>query len=212
MRLPKPALAAAAPLLAVLLVSPSHAFLEGAYPWGFGPLAGVNLSGADLGGPEDRGIMGWALGGRLELGVNRLLSVSTDPMLIRSGAEFDPSDEDFEARGQFYLMEVPMFIKARTSLFNVGVYAFAGPNAVFVYDQSGQLDAGHAMVDESSRVGLSGDIGLGSSFGVAPMVDVTADARYSHGFTDLIDHGVGEVDSWRSRDVRFVLGVLIHGG
>lgn len=200
-------------LAAALLCTAAQSDVFDANRWGFGPLAGVNVSGADLGGPEDRGIMGWAFGGRVQMDMNRMLSLSTDPMLIRHGAEWDPSGERFEARGQFYMVEVPMFLKARASLFNLGVYAFAGPNATFLWGASGQLDQGHQLSStDANWGGVTGDVGIGSAFAVAPMVEVTADARYSHGFTDMLNQGVGEVDQWRSRDVRLVLGVMLHGG
>jgi hypothetical protein len=207
--------APAAAMLAALFLflAPAEGSLWRADRWGYGPLAGLNVSGADLGGPEDRGIAGWAIGGRVQLDVNRRLSLAADPMFIRSGAEFDPADESFEARGQFYRLELPMLLKARGALYNVGVYAFAGPSATFLWDASGQLEAGHHLDGGDARWGgVSGDIGLGSSFAVASRIEVTADARYSHAFTDLLDGGVGEVDSWRSRDVRLMLGVLVHGG
>lgn len=198
-------------LAATVLVAATEGW--SANRWGFGPLAGVNVAGADLGGPEDRGIMGWAIGGRVDYGMNRLLSLSTDPMFIRTGAEWNPADQGFEARGQFYRVEVPMFLKARVDLFNLGFYAFAGPNASFLWGASGQLDNGHALDNgEAAWGGVSGDIGIGSAFAVAPLLDVTADARYSHGLTDMLQSGAGEVERWQSRDVRVVLGVLLHGG
>jgi hypothetical protein len=198
-------------LAAVVLVAAAES--RAANRWGLGPLAGVNLSGADLGGPEDRGIMGWAIGGRVDYGMNRLLSLSTDPMFTRTGAEWDPVGESFEARGQFYRVEVPMFLKARMDIFNLGVYAFAGPNATFLWGASGQLDEANTIdPSETSWGGVSGDIGIGSAFAVAPLVDVTADARYSHGLTDMLETGAGEVNHWQNRDVRVVLGVLLHGG
>ena len=200
-------------LAAAVLVAASATDGWSANRWGFGPLAGVNMAGADLGGPQDRGIMGWAIGGRVDYGMSRLLSLSTDPMFIRTGAEWDPADESFEARGQFYRVEVPMFLKARVDLFNLGLYAFAGPNATVLWGASGQLDQGTALNNgDAAWGGVSGDIGIGSAFAVAPLVDVTADARYSHGLTDMLETGAGEVESWQSRDVRVVLGVMLHGG
>lgn len=202
-------------LAAAILCTAAESSIFGANRWGFGPVAGVNMSGADLGGPQDQGIMGWALGGRVELGMNRLLSLSTDPMLVRTGAEFEPESggDPFSARGQFYMVEVPMFLKARMSLFNVGLYAFAGPNATILYGASGQLDRNRPLNgNDASWGGLSGDIGAGTAFGVAPLVEITADARYSHGFTDMLNQGIGDVDYWRSRDLRLVLGVMLHGG
>jgi hypothetical protein len=201
-------------VLAGLLGAAAHGKVFEADRWGYGPLGGVNFSGADLGGPDDRGIMGWAFGGRVEMDVNRNLSLATDPMFIRSGAEFDPADESFEARGQFYVMEVPLLLKARTSIADiVGLYAFAGPSTSLVWGASGQLDNGQAIDGGNTNWGgVNGDIGFGSSFTVAPRIDVIADARYSHSFTDLLEGGAGEVESWRPRDMRLVLGVLLHGG
>lgn len=200
-------------VLAGLLGAAAQGRIFEADRWGYGPLGGVNFSGADLGGPDDRGILGWALGGRVEMDVNRTLSLATDPMFIRSGAEFDPEDESFEARGQFYTVEVPLLLKARTTVANVGLYAFAGPSTSLVWGASGQLDDGRTIEpSDTNWGGVNGDIGFGSSFTVAPRIDITADARYSHAFTDLLEGGVGEVESWRPRDMRLMLGVLLHGG
>jgi hypothetical protein len=105
-----------------------------------------------------------------------------------------------------------MFLKARVDLFNLGFYAFAGPNATFLWDASGRLGNDNTLDRETRWGGVSGDIGVGSAFAVAPLVDVTADARYSHGLTDMLEGGAGEVRSWENRDVRLVLGVLLHGG
>ena len=202
-------------LAAAILCTAAESSVFGANRWGFGPVAGLNVSGADLGGPEDRGIMGWALGGRLELGMNRILSLSTDPMLIRTGAEFSTTSEGdpFDARGQFYMVEVPMFLKARMNVFNLGLYAFAGPNATFLYGTSGQVERDRSLSSsDGSWGGVSGDIGAGTAIGVAPLVEVTADARYSHGFTDMLNQGIGDAEQWRARDLRVVLGVMLHGG
>jgi hypothetical protein len=199
-------------LAAALLSLSAQASLLDAHRWGFGPVAGINVAGADLGGPEDRTIPGWAFGGRVEMDMNRMLTLSTDPMFIRHGVEFSPSGQSGDGRAQFYLVEVPLFLKARASLFNLGVYAFAGPSASFLWDASGRMAEGRNLNGEAAWGDWSGDIGFGSAFAVAPLVEVTADARYSHGFTDLLENGVGEVDYWRSRDVRLVLGVMLHGG
>ena len=45
---------------------------------------------------------------------------------------------------------------------------------------------------------------------MAPSIDLTADARYSHGLTNLLSGAKGDLETWRTRDVRLNVGVLLH--
>jgi hypothetical protein len=162
-------------------------------------------------GHNSQSITGWALGARLEMGVMPILSLMLDPMLVQSGARFDASGSQVDGRGKFVAMEVPLLLNAKVKLMNVGVYGFLGPDLVINTDAGGnvsrQNDFGQGDLEP---VGLAGQIGAGVAMGVARYIDVTADARYSHGFTDLLSGGKGDLEHWRSRDVRLNLGVLLH--
>jgi hypothetical protein len=181
--------------------------------WGIGLLGGVNLSNADVGGQSGRGITGGAYGARLEMGINPLFALSLDPMLVKHAVEFTSASDGFKGRGQFQFLEVPLFLKLRLGLAGIGVDAFAGPDLLFLTDVSGHFSADHELTTSDFRsVGIAGDAGLGLTFDVAPFIQVSTDARYSHGLTDIMDHGVGEVKTWKTRDVRLVLGVILHPG
>lgn len=179
--------------------------------WGIGPLGGANVSNAAVNGHSTRSVTGWAVGARLEMGMAPIFSLMFDPMLVRAGARFDAADGNGDGMGRFTSMEIPILLNAKVRLFNFGVYGFFGPDLVF------NTDAGSNHSEENdlegsavNPVAFAGQVGAGVSMGVAPSIDITADARYSHGFTDLVDGAKGDVDNWRTRDVRLNLGVLLH--
>jgi hypothetical protein len=179
--------------------------------WGIGPLGGANVSNAAVDGHSTKSVTGWAVGARLEMGMAPILSLMFDPMLVQTGARFDATDGSGDGMGRFTSMEIPMLLNAKVRLFNIGVYGFVGPDLVFNTDagsnHSEQNDLESSAVNP---VAFAGQVGAGVSMGVAPSIDITADARYSHGFTDLVDGAKGDVDNWRTRDVRLNLGVLLH--
>jgi outer membrane protein with beta-barrel domain len=194
------------PMLAGIL-APGPARAE----WGIGPLGGANVSNAAVDGHSTRSVTGWAVGARLEMGMAPILSLMFDPMLVRTGARFDATDGSGEGMGRFTSMEIPMLLNAKVRLLNIGVYGFLGPDLVFNTDAgSNHSEANDLEGSAVNPVAFAGQIGAGVSMGVAPSIDVTADARYSHGFTDLVDGAKGDVDNWRTRDVRLNLGVLLH--
>lgn len=179
--------------------------------WGVGPLGGANVSNAAVDGHSTRSVTGWAVGARLEMGMAPIVSLMFDPMLVRSGARFDVADGSGEAMGRFTSMEIPVLLNAKVRLLNIGVYGFLGPDLVFNTDAgSNHSDQDDLEGSGVNPVAFAGQIGAGVSMGVAPSIDITADARYSHGFTDLVDGAKGDIDNWRTRDVRLNLGVLLH--
>lgn len=192
-------------LISVLAVKPADA------EWGIGPLGGANVSNAAVDGRSTQTVTGWAVGARLQMGMAPILSLMLDPMLVQSGARYDISDGSGDAMGRFTSMEIPVLLNAKIRLFNLGVYGFLGPDLVITTDAGSNLSDGND-VDGSdvNPVSLSGQIGAGVSMAVAPFIDVTADARYSHGFTDLVSGAQDDIDNWRTRDVRLNLGVLLR--
>jgi hypothetical protein len=192
-------------LVCALAVTPAQA------EWGIGPLGGANVSNAAVDGRSTQTVTGWAVGARLQMGMAPILSLMVDPMLVQSGAKYDISNGSGEAMGRFTSMEIPVLLNARLRLFNVGVYGFMGPDLVITTDAGSNLSDGND-VDGSdvNPVSLAGQVGAGVSLGVAPYIDITADARYSHGFTDLVSGARDDIDNWRTRDVRLNLGVLLR--
>ncbi|GEM_PF-4668733 len=173
--------------------------------WGIGPLVGMNLANPDVDGRGSKSITGWAFGARLETGMLPFLSLMFDPMLVKTGAQFDASSTDASGEGDFVALEIPALLKAQIKILNLGVYGFLGPDLVINTQASGKVTQ-----SEAASAGFAGQVGAGVLIGIAPFVDLTADARYSHGFTDLIDGAKGDIKHWRSRDTRLTLGVLLH--
>lgn len=179
--------------------------------WGIGPLGGANLSNAAVDGHSTKSVTGWAVGARLEMGMAPIFSLMFDPMVVRTGARFDITDGSGDGMGRFTSVEIPMLLNAKVRLFNLGVYGFIGPDLVFNTDAgSNHSEANDLESSAVNPVAFAGQVGAGVSMGVAPSIDITADARYSHGLTDLVDGAKGDVDNWRTRDVRLNLGVLLH--
>ena len=177
---------------------------------GIGPLAGANFANADVDGRNTRSITGWAIGARLETGILPFLKVMVDPMFLQDGAEFDADGTSGSGRGRFTNLEVPLLLTPHLGLGGLGLYAFMGPDLVFNTSSSGHVASDNDLNSGVSKVGLSGQVGAGISLNIAPTLDLTADARYSHGFTDLLDGAKGDVHHWRSRDVRLTAGLLFH--
>jgi hypothetical protein len=177
--------------------------------WALGPLGGANISNADIDGREARSVTSWDVGARLQMGVAPILSIMFDPMLVQSRTDFDAST--VEGRGDFVSLDVPALLNARISLLNLGVYGFIGPDFVFITGARGNLESENDLSQEDvNPMVLAGQVGAGLAVGVAPFIDLTADARYTHGFTDLIEGARGDIAHWRNQDVRLNLGVLLH--
>jgi hypothetical protein len=177
--------------------------------WALGPLGGANISNADIDGREARSVTSWDVGARLQMGVAPILSIMFDPMLVQSRTDFDAST--VEGRGDFVSLDVPALLNARINLLNLGIYGFIGPDFVFVTGARGNLESQDDLSrDDVNPMVLAGQVGAGLAVGVAPFIDLTADARYTHGFTDLIDGARGDIEHWRNQDVRLNLGVLLH--
>lgn len=178
---------------------------------GIGPLLGANFANADLGDHNSHSITGWAVGARLETGIMPLLSLHLDPMLVKSGADFSSSSSGVSGHGDFILLEVPVLLNARLSLLNLGIYGFLGPDLIFTTDATGSFsETDDLKKSKVSSTSLAGDVGAGVAFAIAPFIELSADARYIHGFTDMLDQSIGDVQHWRTRDVRLTLGVLLH--
>jgi hypothetical protein len=104
-----------------------------------------------------------------------------------------------------------MLLNARLTLLNLGVYGFLGPDLVFTTDANGNVASQNDLTqNDVNPVVVAGQVGAGLALGVAPFIDLTADARYTHGLNDLIDQTKGDVNHWRTRDVRLNMGILLH--
>jgi hypothetical protein len=174
--------------------------------FGLGPKAGLNLGSAEVDDADD---MGLGLGLQAEFGVTRPYSLVLEPQYLQKGARFEALG--LQAEGDVDYLEVPVLAKAKLGRLGGHAYLFAGPAIGILLDVEGRY-AGFSndFEDEASRVTFSGEIGAGGAFQVRKHVYLSADVRYSHGFSDALDSSIGGIDSWHSRDVRILFGALIH--
>ncbi|MEO6096094.1 MAG: porin family protein [Fibrobacteria bacterium] len=177
---------------------------------GVGPKGGMNFGNADVEDHKDtEGRQGLAIGGQVEFGVSNPWSLQIEPMYVQKGARFDILG--VTTRGNFDYFEVPVLVKAKFGAPTGHAYLFAGPSFGINLQTEGKImGATGNFEDESAPIVYSGDVGVGGEFQLVQYVFLTADVRYSHAFTSALDKSVGDIDHWKSRDVRAMAGVMFH--
>jgi hypothetical protein len=177
---------------------------------GVGPKGGMNFGNADVDNHEDtEGRQGLAIGGQVEFGVTSPWSLQVEPMYVQKGARFDVLG--VTTRGNFDYFEIPVLLKAKLGAPIAHAYVFAGPSfGINLLTEGKVMDATGNFEDEAAPLVFSGDVGVGGEFQLVQYVFLTADIRYSHAFTSALDKSVGDIDDWKSRDVRAMAGVMFH--
>jgi hypothetical protein len=203
-RIPYPLLLSAALLAAPVAV---HALSFGA-----GPIAGVEFANASVDNhSKTSGLTGLAIGLRTEFGVTNPYSLLIEPTYVQKGASFGAFGGITSAEGDLDYLEIPVLVKAKFGALKAHVYAIAGPSFGINLKAKGSLgNLSGDFKDNAANLAISGDIGVGAGFQLQHYVYLTGDVRYSHGFTNALDKSVGDIDSWYSRDIRLVAGLLIH--
>ncbi|HKP98434.1 MAG TPA: porin family protein [Fibrobacteria bacterium] len=195
-------------LLAGLALAP--ATVSAALSFGMGPIGGMNFGNAGVDNHENTdGRQGLALGGRAEFGVTNPYSLVVEGTYVQKGARFDVLG--VTTRGDFDYVEIPILLKAKFGAIKAHAFAFAGPSVGINVNTEGKFASLNGdFKDESASVVFSGDVGVGGEFQVMPFVYLSGDVRYSHGFTNALDDSVGDIDEWKSRDIRAMVGLLFH--
>ena len=196
-------------LAAGLLLSPLAA---SALTLGIGPKGGMNFGDAAVDShDETESRQGLAVGGQIEFGAASTISLQVEPMYVQKGARFDVLGAT--TRGDFDYLEIPVLIKAKLGPANAHLYTFAGPSIGINLNTEGSIgDLEGNFEDEAASTVFSGDIGIGGEFQLADRIMLSADIRYSHGFTSALDESVGDIDDWYSRDIRLMAGLSFNLG
>ena len=183
-----------------------------ALSFGAGPIIGAEFANADVEDHGDtEGRTGLAVGLRTEFGVTSPFSLLIEPTYVQKGASFEAFGGLTTAEGELDYLEIPVLAKAKFGAMKAHAFAFAGPSFGINLNAAGSLgDLEDTFKDESANLVISGDIGVGAGFQLSKYLYLTGDVRYSHGFTDALDKDVGDIDSWHSRDIRAVAGLLFH--
>jgi hypothetical protein len=198
-------------LVTGLLLSPLAAAVH-AVTIGVGPKGGMNFGNAVVDSHDDTEMrQGLALGGQIEFGSSGPISLQVEPMYVQKGARFDVMGAT--TRGDFDYLEIPVLIKAKLGPANAHLYTFAGPSIGINLNTEGKIGSFEGnFEDEAASTVFSGDIGIGGEFALAPRIMLSADIRYSHGFTSALEEAVVDIDEWHSRDVRLMAGLLFNLG
>jgi hypothetical protein len=143
--------------------------------------------------------------------VTNPFSLLVEPTYVQKGASFGAFGNITSAEGDLDYLEVPVLVKAKFGALKAHAFAFAGPSFGFNLKTKGSLgDFTSDFKDQAASLAISGDIGAGAGFQLQRYLYLTADVRYSHGFTNALDKSVGDIDSWYARDIRLVGGLLFH--
>lgn len=184
----------------------------GALSFGAGPKLGANFGSAEIDDVDDvESRTGLAVGAMAEFGVTSPFSLVLEPMYLQRGARFDVALGG-TARGDFNYLEVPILAKAKFGSINTAhAYLFLGPSLGFLMSSEGRY-AGFTddFEDQVGSFNVAGDVGVGAAYRLRPYTYLSADVRYSHGFTDALEEDILAIESWNHRDVRLMVGLLIH--
>ncbi len=177
---------------------------------GVGPLGGMNFGDAVISNHDQTTMrQGLALGGQLELGVTNPYSLLVEPMYVQKGARFKVLG--VTTRGDFDYVEIPLLLKAKFGAMKAHAFVFAGPSLDININTKGTYGpASGTFKDESESIVYAGQAGGGAAFQIMPYVYISGDVRYAMGFSDALKSSIGDVDSWKSRDIRATLGILFH--
>jgi len=182
---------------------------------GVGPIGGVNLGNATIEGHSNTSMRtGLAMGVRAELGVTNPYSLMIEPTYVKKGADFTYGGgllPEIKASGELDYIEIPLLVKAKFGSQQMHLFVFAGPSLDINLNAKGSIGSfSNTFEKEPAPLVFSGDIGGGLAYQLQRFVYLTADARYDYGFSNALKNPVGDIDSWKSRDIRMMLGVLVH--
>jgi Outer membrane protein beta-barrel domain len=188
-------------------------FLPGsvsALSFGVGPIGGMNFGDAAVDNHSDtKGRQGLALGAQAEFGVTSPFSLLLEPMYVQKGAQFKVLT--VTTKGEFDYVEIPLLLKAKFGAMKAHAFLFAGPSLDINVNTTGSFGTlSDTFKDKSESVVYSGQVGGGAAFQILPYVYLSGDVRYSMGFSNALKSSIGDIDSWKSRDIRAMVGFLFH--
>ena len=169
-------------------------------------------------GDSKSSVTRFVVGGAVQIGFPGPVSIQAEPMYTQKG--FKIEGQGFEAKVKVDYITIPVLVKAKFGTSSVKPYLFAGPNigiqlsSEVVAEGGGQSQT--TDIDSiTSSTDFAIDFGGGAEFEVAPMVSITADARYSLGLSNIVDvttqPGATE-PSAKSRGFQILVGVLFRVG
>jgi hypothetical protein len=175
----------------------------------FGVFAGPVNSFPELDGVKTESRLGGALGLIAEWGQHGNYSLALEPMLawrgpsITTGAGYEPD---------LMILEIPILARRNFQFRDHNrIFVFAGPNLAFPLSVDGDIAAGTPLKKKDVEpFEFLMDAGIGASVRFALYWHLIGSVRYSHGFTEVLKDPIGGVDGWKSRNVKFLFGIMHH--
>lgn len=164
---------------------------------------------SELEGVETESRLGGALGLIAEWGQHGNYSLAFEPMLawrgpaITNGAGYEP---------KLMVLEIPVLARRNWQFRDHNrIFVFAGPNLAFPLAVEGDIAGGTALEkDDVKPFEFLMDAGLGATVRFALYWHLIGSVRYSHGFTEVLEDPIGGVDEWKTRNVKFLFGIMHH--
>ncbi len=181
--------------------------------WGMGPIGGINFANADITEGEAEGHLGWAAGLSAEFGFGKPISLAIQPMYVTRGSDFTitPDEVEITGRPRLTYLSLPVLFKLKFGNPDAFGFVFAGPN--FAYNLTVEADFDEVTEDFESALApldMGVDVGAGFSFRVAPTVLLGLDARYTHGFIDLLEDEVPGLGGIQTRDIKILASLVFE--
>ncbi|MEO6096946.1 MAG: porin family protein [Fibrobacteria bacterium] len=174
-----------------------------------GVFAGPVNSFPELEGVETESRLGGAFGLIAEWGQHGNYSLALEPMLawrgpsITNGAGYKPD---------LMILEIPVLARKNWQFRDHNrLFLFAGPNLAFPMSVEGDIAGGTPLdKDDVKPFELLIDAGLGGTVRFALYWHLIGSVRYSHGFTEVLEEPIGGVQEWKSKNVKFLFGIMHH--
>lgn len=185
-----------------------------AISFGVGAKGGINLGNAEIEGhSETENQTGLAMGLLGEFGVTSPVSLQIEPSYIQKGAKFNYDAGilgQVKASGELDYIVIPVLLKAKFGSLKTHAFILAGPSLEINVGAKGNVGVFSETFEENIAPTVwSGDAGAGVAFQLQQFVYLSAEARYSYGFTNAFKEQVGDIESWYSRDIRMMLGITV---
>jgi hypothetical protein len=198
-----------AALVAGLALDESLAHGSGLGGRAVGVFAGPLNSFPELDGVETETRLGGALGFIAEWGQHGNYSLAIEPMLawrgptITNGAGYEPD---------LMILEIPILARRNWQIRDHNrIFIFAGPNLAFPMTVEGDIAGGTPLEkDDVKPFEFLMDAGLGGTVRFALYWHLIGSVRYSHGFTEVLEDPIGGVEEWKTRNVKFLFGIMHH--
>lgn len=187
----------------------------------FGVLGGVNLAKIDFdpdGGAEFNSRPGFVVGGLLDLGIDEMVSVLIQPMVIQKGTEIEAGGQD-QGKIKLIYFAIPALVKFAFGSSSTRPYVLAGPEIGFKMSAKAEdPDGTETDIDESVKsTDFGAAVGGGIDFAAGGNL-LFVEGRYGAGFTDINDAPADDPDiggvEIKTRGIQILGGITfpIGGG